>query len=115
MEVLGLVESACRNHIQATEPEVVVEDGYARPSLVRDASEERVRGVTTMRHVIKLPAKASVLLVVARRQHLQLSFGNNMARESSSEHWQSWLTSVKDAAPCVCEITDPCRHPTQTI
>lgn len=74
MEVLGLVESACRNHIQATEPEAVVQDGYARPGLVRDASEERVRGVTTMRHVIKLPAKASVLLVVARRQHLQLSF-----------------------------------------
>lgn len=102
MKVLGLVESACRNHIQATEPEAVVEDGYTRPSLVRDASEEHVRGVTTMRHVIKLPAKASVLLVVARRQHLQLSFGNNTDRESGSKHWESWLTSVEDAAQTAC-------------
>ena len=116
MEVLGLIESACRNHTQATEPEVVVEDGYTRPGLVRDASEECVRGVTTMRHVIKPPAKASELLVVARRQHLQLRFGDNTASESSSKHGQSWLVSVKDTAQAafISEITDPCRHPAQT-
>jgi len=64
MEGFGRRESACGNHTQATEPEKVLEYRYTRPGLVRDASEECVRGVTAMRHVVKPPAKASKLLVV---------------------------------------------------
>lgn len=67
MEVLGLVESAYRNHIQTTEPEVVVEDGCTRPGLVRAASGECAGGVTTVTHVIKPPAKASDCKAAARR------------------------------------------------
>lgn len=92
---------------KATEPEVVVEDGYTRTGFVRDASEDCVRG-----DVIKPPAKASKLLVVARRQHLQLSFSNNTASESSSKHRQSWLMSVKDVAQTafVTEIRADTQH-----
>lgn len=38
MEVPGPVGNAFRKHIQTTDPEAIVEDGFARPGLVRDAS-----------------------------------------------------------------------------
>lgn len=116
MEVLGPVGNAFRNHIQATDPEAVAEDGFARPGLVRDASEECVRGLTTRRDVIKPLVKANKLLAVAGRQHLRLSFGNNTASEGI-KRGQSCLMSVKYTTQTafVSEIMDPCRHPTQTI
>jgi len=40
MEVYGLVENACRNQRQVTEPEVVEEVGHTRLCFFRETSEE---------------------------------------------------------------------------